>query len=78
MKIIAAVVTHNRRELLGRCIDHLQRQTRAADKIIIINNGTAAENFQVTFLVIYNYVETFIAAIFFPDQCFKHIFHNLH
>lgn len=40
MKIVAAVVTHNRRELLGRCIDHLQGQTRAPDKIIIINNSS--------------------------------------
>jgi rhamnopyranosyl-N-acetylglucosaminyl-diphospho-decaprenol beta-1,3/1,4-galactofuranosyltransferase len=40
MKIVAAVVTYNRRELLGRCIDHLQRQTRVPDKIIIINNSS--------------------------------------
>lgn len=40
MKIVAAVVTYNRRELLGRCIDHLQNQTRAPDKIIIINNSS--------------------------------------
>lgn len=38
MRIVAAVVTYNRRELLGRCIEHLQSQTRAPDKIIIINN----------------------------------------
>jgi GT2 family glycosyltransferase len=40
MKIVAAVVTYNRRELLGRCIDHLQKQTRPPDKIIIINNSS--------------------------------------
>jgi rhamnopyranosyl-N-acetylglucosaminyl-diphospho-decaprenol beta-1,3/1,4-galactofuranosyltransferase len=40
MKIVSAVVTYNRRELLGRCIDHLQRQTRPPDKIIIINNSS--------------------------------------
>jgi rhamnopyranosyl-N-acetylglucosaminyl-diphospho-decaprenol beta-1,3/1,4-galactofuranosyltransferase len=40
MKIVAAVVTYNRRELLGRCIDHLLSQTRAPDKIIIINNSS--------------------------------------
>jgi rhamnopyranosyl-N-acetylglucosaminyl-diphospho-decaprenol beta-1,3/1,4-galactofuranosyltransferase len=46
MKILAAVVTHNRRELLGRCIDHLERQTRRPDQVLIIDNmstdGTAA------------------------------------
>jgi rhamnopyranosyl-N-acetylglucosaminyl-diphospho-decaprenol beta-1,3/1,4-galactofuranosyltransferase len=46
MKILAAVVTHNRRELLGRCIDHIESQTRAPDQILIIDNastdGTAA------------------------------------
>jgi len=40
MKIVAAVVTYNRRELLGRCIDHLRSQARAPDRIIIINNSS--------------------------------------
>ncbi len=40
MKILAAVVTFNRRELLGRCIDHLQGQTCPPDLILIINNGS--------------------------------------
>jgi rhamnopyranosyl-N-acetylglucosaminyl-diphospho-decaprenol beta-1,3/1,4-galactofuranosyltransferase len=46
MKILAAVVTHNRRDLLRRCIVHLEGQTRAPDRILIIDNastdGTAA------------------------------------
>jgi rhamnopyranosyl-N-acetylglucosaminyl-diphospho-decaprenol beta-1,3/1,4-galactofuranosyltransferase len=40
MKLLAAVVTHNRRELLGRCVDHLERQTRAPDQILIIDNAS--------------------------------------
>jgi rhamnopyranosyl-N-acetylglucosaminyl-diphospho-decaprenol beta-1,3/1,4-galactofuranosyltransferase len=40
MKILASVVTFNRRELLGRCIDQIQRQTRRADQMLIINNGS--------------------------------------
>ncbi len=40
MRVLAAVVTHNRRELLGRCIDHLEEQTRAPDQILIINNAS--------------------------------------
>ena len=40
MKILAAVVTDNRRELVGRCIDALQRQTRAPDLILVINNSS--------------------------------------
>ena len=40
MKIVAAVVTYNRKELLARCIDHLQAQTRLPDQILIINNAS--------------------------------------
>ena len=56
MKILAAVVTHNRRQLLGRCIDHLERQTRPPDEILIIDNastdGTAAmlRNREISFI----------------------------
>lgn len=41
MKILAAVVTHNRRELLSRCIDHLQAQSRPADALLIVNNASS-------------------------------------
>jgi rhamnopyranosyl-N-acetylglucosaminyl-diphospho-decaprenol beta-1,3/1,4-galactofuranosyltransferase len=56
VKILAAVVTHNRCKLLGRCIDHLESQTRAPDQILIIDNastdGTAAmlRNRGITFI----------------------------
>ena len=40
MKILAAIVTHNRCELLERCIDHLQMQTRVPDLILVVNNGS--------------------------------------
>ncbi len=40
MRILAAVVTHNRRDLLARCIDHLERQSRAPDEILVINNAS--------------------------------------
>lgn len=40
MKILAAVVTYNRRELLSRCIDQLQAQGRAPDAILIVNNSS--------------------------------------
>jgi GT2 family glycosyltransferase len=40
VKILAAVVTFNRRELLSRCIDQLQAQTRAPDAVLIINNSS--------------------------------------
>jgi GT2 family glycosyltransferase len=41
MKILAAVVTHNRCELLERCVDHLERQTRPPDQILIIDNASS-------------------------------------
>jgi GT2 family glycosyltransferase len=40
VKILAAVVTYNRRELLSRCIDQLQAQGRAPDAILIVNNAS--------------------------------------
>ena len=39
-RIVACVLTHNRCELLSRCLDHLQRQTRTPDHILVINNGS--------------------------------------
>lgn len=40
MKILAAVVTYNRSSLLSRCLDHLLAQTRAADAVLVVNNGS--------------------------------------
>ncbi len=40
MKILAAIVTHNRCKLLERCINHLQTQTRLPDLILVVNNGS--------------------------------------
>jgi rhamnopyranosyl-N-acetylglucosaminyl-diphospho-decaprenol beta-1,3/1,4-galactofuranosyltransferase len=40
VKILVAVVTYNRRELLSRCIDKLQAQTRPADATLIVNNAS--------------------------------------
>lgn len=40
MKIVAAVVTYNRCELLERCVNRLQMQTRAPDLILVINNSS--------------------------------------
>lgn len=40
MKIVAAVVTYNRCELLRRCLDQIQKQTRNPDQIIVINNSS--------------------------------------
>ena len=40
MKILVAIVTHNRCALLSRCIDHLQAQTRQAQEILVINNAS--------------------------------------
>ncbi len=38
--MLAAIVTHNRCELLSRCIRHLRLQTRAPDVILVVNNGS--------------------------------------
>jgi len=40
MRILAAIVTHNRSQLLSRCIDHIQAQSRVPDALVVINNGS--------------------------------------
>lgn len=40
MKILAAVVTHNRCALLARCLDHIASQTRKPDCVIVVNNAS--------------------------------------
>lgn len=40
MKTLAVIVTHNRRDLLGRCIDHLQAQTCLPEAILVVNNAS--------------------------------------
>ena len=39
-KVIAIVVTHNRLSLLTACISALKNQTKKADAILVINNGS--------------------------------------
>lgn len=38
--ILAVVVTYNRCELLARCLDYLQQQSRQPEQIVVINNGS--------------------------------------
>ena len=40
MRILVAIVTHNRSQLLCRCIDHIQLQTRQPEAVLVINNGS--------------------------------------
>ena len=40
MKTLAVIVTHNRRALLSRCVDHLLSQTSPPDTILVINNAS--------------------------------------
>lgn len=40
MKILAAVVTHNRCILLQRCLDHINAQTRKPDSVLVVNNAS--------------------------------------
>jgi GT2 family glycosyltransferase len=45
-RVCAVVVTYNRRELLGRCLDALHAQERRIDEVVVVDNasedGTAA------------------------------------
>jgi rhamnopyranosyl-N-acetylglucosaminyl-diphospho-decaprenol beta-1,3/1,4-galactofuranosyltransferase len=40
MKILAAVVTHNRCALLQRCLENIDTQTRHPDAVLVINNAS--------------------------------------
>lgn len=40
MRILAAVVTHNREKLLTRCLEGIARQTRPADGVFVVNNAS--------------------------------------
>jgi GT2 family glycosyltransferase len=40
LRILAAVVTHNRCALLERCVDHIAGQTRRPDHVVVINNAS--------------------------------------
>jgi GT2 family glycosyltransferase len=40
VKILAAIVTYNRCELLGRCLDNLLAQTRPPDAVLVVNNAS--------------------------------------
>ena len=40
MKILASVLTHNRKNLLKRCISALDNQTRKGFDTLIIDNGS--------------------------------------
>lgn len=39
-KVVAVVVTYNRRALLRNCINALRQQTRRPDAILVVNNGS--------------------------------------
>ena len=45
-KVIAVVVTYNRRALLSECITALRKQTRPLDAILVINNGSTDDTEQ--------------------------------
>ena len=45
-KVIAVVVTYNRRALLSECVTALRNQTRPLDAILIINNGSTDDTEQ--------------------------------
>jgi rhamnopyranosyl-N-acetylglucosaminyl-diphospho-decaprenol beta-1,3/1,4-galactofuranosyltransferase len=38
--VCAVVVTYNRRELLERCLDHLEGQTRRPDEVLVVDNAS--------------------------------------
>lgn len=40
MRVLAAIVTHNRRDLLGRCLDALDAQRRRPDGVLVIDNAS--------------------------------------
>ena len=40
MKVLAVVVTHNRANLLHRCLKHINEQVIVPNSILVVNNGS--------------------------------------
>lgn len=40
MKILAAIITHNRSKLLMRCLYKVENQSRKPDNVLVVNNGS--------------------------------------
>lgn len=40
MKVLAAILTHNRKDLLARCIRNVQAQSRPPDALLVVNNAS--------------------------------------
>jgi GT2 family glycosyltransferase len=47
MRILAAVVTHNRCNLLERCLDHIDGQIRKPDDVLVINNASTDDTLEM-------------------------------
>ena len=47
MKSLAVIVTHNRSELLKRCISSVMQQTLAVNEILVVNNGSTDNTISV-------------------------------
>ena len=61
-----------------KTVTELVKSESGIVNISIIYNHTAPKNFQVAFLIIYNYIKLIITSVFFTNQCFKNIFHYFH
>jgi GT2 family glycosyltransferase len=46
-KVIAVVLTYNRRDLLKRCLHAIQQQTRTCDEIFVINNASTDDTLEI-------------------------------
>ena len=40
IRIVAAILTHNRIKLLKRCLNSIKYQERKCDEVLVINNGS--------------------------------------
>lgn len=47
MRVLVVIVTHNRCDLLVRCIDHVQAQTCSPDAILVVNNASTDRTVEV-------------------------------
>ena len=47
MKVLAAIVTHNRCTLLQRCLEHIDIQTRKPDAVLVVNNASTDGTFRM-------------------------------
>ncbi len=56
MKILAAIITHNRSKLLMRCLYNVENQSRKPNDILVVNNGSTDDTVNLLYKKKINFI----------------------